>query len=932
MKNEHIRRLPKQYVESLLTATGMPSALNAVAQNLPGIAAKRVRLGGKNALLGGVAVLIAGVSLLAPDNGYAEEKSVNYELEYENSRLKEELLKAKAESERLKKALADSGNPAAAQPPAADAATGAAAVSTPVPAVAAKEKAVVSETPKALGEVVVQSRRREEKLQDVPLPISVVGSETTKRDNIVTVQEITQKVPNLLFTASNARQTSIAIRGLGKNASDEARDPSVGVQVDNVPIIWPGSAFTNFVDLDHIELLRGPQGTLQGKNANLGLLNIVTKLPTWTPQYYVEGFAGDRDSLQGKVSASGPVIDGLLAYRGSFYIDRRDGFVDNLDGPVTVGKLKETDRLGGRLQFLFTPTDKVSARIILDRATATNSQIADYVVADPDTFINGDSRAGKSYSSRLARDYFNVNGKTFKPIVGDPRKVQFDDIRASRGDQEGVSGQIDVDLGRHKLSSISAYRWGLFEPHNDGDRSPYAISEIAGGTVEARQWSQELRLTSQEPGFGFIDYQVGGLALRTDNEVTSQTAYGADAGAFYAGQKVYDRLNASAIGRELMKDSMNGLLTTTKLNPTVTSLSAFAQADLHFTDKATLTLGVRDTYEDRSNSSNKYYSTPNQNLSLSNAKYAGATAQNIADAISIRGDGVSGGQLGNVYGEVARQGIEENSQNWLVNPNYKFNRNLMAYFSVSGGEKAGAALFDANGLAENAAPEKVLDYELGVKTSWLNRKLFVNINLYDTIVNDYQARMSVLDTTKNDGSFRTKTGNVGEIEMRGVEIETSWNAYQGLNLFFNGAYNNAVYNDFANAPCPFEYNTPTVACDFTGKTIPNAPEFTANFGADYRRPLGFYGLDGVIFLNNSYRSRANMNADLSIYGIQDAYHLTDGGLGVATHNGKYNLSLIARNIFDTNYLTNVGSLSSTGTVSGVQGEARYFGVSFRSNF
>ncbi|ESS72400.1 TonB-dependent receptor plug [Methyloglobulus morosus KoM1] len=904
------------------------------------------------AAINSIAILIAGTCLLGTNDSFAAKKShhriakrnasvanpISDELAAENARLKQELERAKLENEQLKSAIDTGAGQAAAgattDNPNGSGATAEGATAVSPGGVAAvepqeEEKTFTSEAPKALGEVVVNSRRKEEKLQNVPLPVSVVGSETTKRDNIVTVHEITQKVPNLLFTASNARQTSIAIRGLGKNASDEARDPSVGVQVDNVPIIWPGSVFTNFVDLDHIELLRGPQGTLQGKNANLGLLNIVTKTPTWKPEYYVEGFAGNRDSLQGKVSASGPVIKDLLAYRGSFYIDRRDGFVDNLDGPVTVGKLKETDRLGGRLQFLFTPTEDLSARIILDRATATNTQIADYEIADPSRFANGDLRT-LSHATRLARDHFNINGQAYKPLRGDPRKVAFDDIRASRGDQEGVSGQINWEIPRHTLTSISAYRWGLFEPHNDGDQSPYAISEIAGGTVEARQWSQELRLTSKEPGFGFIDYQVGALGLRTDNEVTSQTKYGADAGAFYAGNTAYNRLNATAVGRQLMRDSLDGLLLTSTLNPTVTSLSAFGQADLHVTDKATLTLGLRHTWEDRSNVANKFYTTPHLSLDRTNPRYAGATARNIQDAISIRGDGNSGGVLGTVYGQTERQGFDEHSQNWLMNPSYKFNDDILAYFSVSGGEKAGAALFDSQGEPENAKPEKVLDFELGVKTAWLNRKLFVNLNLYDTNVTDYQARLQVADPSVTSG-FRTKTGNVGGIEMQGVELDSTWNAYEGLNLFFNGSFNHAVFTDFKNAPCAAELNNPE-PCDYTGKTIPNAPLFTANFGADYRFPLGVYGLDGVAFLNNSYRSRANLNADLSPNGFQKAYHITDGGIGVATHNGKYNLSLIARNIFDTKFITNVGGLSSTGAVTGVQGEARYFGVNFRANF
>ncbi|MCL7422909.1 MAG: TonB-dependent receptor [Methylobacter sp.] len=877
----------------------------------------------KYKLLSSAAIIIASASLFTPDYAFADDQ----DLAAENARLKQELEKAKKENELLKNAIDSSGAETPVE--AVDNSQKTAASEEVAATETQEEKTFETEKPKSLGEIVVQSRRKEEKLQDVPLPVSVVGNETIKRDNIVSVNEITQKVPNLLFTASNARQTSIAIRGLGKNASDEARDPSVGVQVDNVPIIWPGSVFTNFVDLDHIELLRGPQGTLQGKNANLGLLNIVTKTPTWTPQYYVEGFAGNRDSLQGKVSASGPVIDGLLAYRASFYIDKRDGFVENLDGPVTVGKLKETNRLGGRFQLLFTPTDTLSARIIVDRASASNTQIADYLITDPSTFTTGAART-TSHTSRLARDHFNVNGQTFRPISGDPRKVEFDDIRDSRGDQQGASGEINWDIPGHTLTSITAYRWGLFEPHNDGDRSPFAISEIAGGTVEARQWSQELRLTSQEPGFGFIDYQVGALGLRTSNEVTSQTAYGADAGAYYASNAVYNRLNSTAVGRQLMRDSLDGLLTTQLNNPTVTSLSAFGQADLHITDKATLTLGVRHTWEDRSNNANKYYTTPHLVLDPADPRYAGATAQDIADAISIRGNGISGGVLGNVFGAVDRQGFDEHSQNWLVNPSYKFSKDLMTYFSVAGGEKAGAALFDANGRPENADPEKVLDFELGVKSAWFDRKLFVNLNLYDTIVTDFQARLTVPDPTQTSG-FRTKTGNVGEIEMRGVELDTTWNAYEGLNFFFNGSYNHAVYTDFANAPCPAEFGT-SLPCDYTGKQIPNAPLFTANFGADYRKPLGYYGLDGVVFLNNSYRSRANMNADLSPNGWQEAYHLTDGGIGVATQDGKYNLSLIARNIFDTDYVTNVGSVTSTRGATGVQGEARYFGVNFRSNF
>jgi iron complex outermembrane receptor protein len=781
----------------------------------------------------------------------------------------------------------------------------------------------------AVEEIVVIARDRIENAQSVPVPMSVINNDLIQRDNIVTVDEITQKVPNLLFTASNSRQSSIALRGLGKNASDEARDPSVGVQVDNVPIIWPGSIYTNFVDLDHIELLRGPQGTLQGKNANLGLLHIVTKRPSWDPEYYVEGFVGNRDALQAKVSASGGVIEDLLAYRASFYIDRRDGYIDNLDGPETLGKLRDVNRMGGRFQFLLTPTEDLSVRVIADTAVSTNTQNSSYSVADPTTFVDGRQRP-ITFSTRLARDHFNVNEQTFQPVIGDPRRVQFDDIRPSRADQKGLSAEINWDITHYRLTSVSAYRWGMYEPHNDGDRTPYAILEISGGTVQARQWSQELQLSSQEPAFGFIDYQVGGFALRTDHNVKSQGYYGADAGAFYASNAAYDRLNATATGRQLMRDSVEGLLLTTTLNPTVTSLSAFAQADIHVNDKATVTVGVRHTREDRDNQTNKYFTTPHS-LSITDPRNADATAQNIADAISIRGNGSGGGVVGDVYGLTARQGFIENSQNWLVNPSYQLTDDFMFYFSAAGGEKAGAAIFDSNGLPENARPEKVLDFELGFKSGWFDNRLAFNFNFYDTIVDDFQARLTVQDPTVVSG-FRTTTGNVKEIEMRGVEIDSNWNAFAGVSFFFNAAYNDAIYNDFANAPCSSAFGS-SLPCDNSGKTIPNAPRVTANAGVDYRWQLA-NNWETSIYINNAYRSEANMNADLSPYGIQEAYSITNAGIGLRfdDEDRTYNLSLVGQNIFDTEYVTNVGDLSSTQTVSGTQGDARYFGVNFRVTF
>lgn len=891
-----------------------------------------------------VAMTVAGVSMLtvadvnaqtatakkstkkASSKAADSNKAVS-DLQAQVDKLTRELEASKRrESDLIKRGVATAAAPAGAATAAAvDAGIGAeTAIAAAEPV---EEEKFESDEPKNLSEVTVTSRRKEEKLQEVPIPIAVISGEQMKRDNIVSVQDFSRRVPNLGVTSTNARQTSIALRGLGKNSGNESMESSVGVMVDNVWQSWVGSTWTNFADIDHVEVLRGPQGTLQGKNSNLGLINVVTQAPSFKSGYYVDGFAGDRDSLQGKFGATGTILPGLLAYRASGYIDNRDGFVRNYDIARTEGDLQETNSLGGRIQFLLTPSDVLSARISVDRTKATQTMSVNPNMLDPTTYANGTART-ITYSSRLGRDWFNVFKRNGQPVtmIGDARKAAQDAKGLSRADGEGVSSEINWDVAGHRFTSVSAYRDSLFEPHHDGDRSTADIMRIGGVTVKNKQWSQEFRIASKESGP--IDYQAGMFAMRSLADTYSQNHYGNDAGAFYASNSQYGRLNATAVGRQMMQASMRDIMDTAYLNPTTDSYAAYGQINWHVTDEATLTLGLRDTFEQRENSGN--------HLSLGGADLAalktaiGATTANYNDALAIRNSQIK------TNWSAAKQGFDQNSQNWLVNPSYKFTKDLMGYFSVSGGQKSGAAQFNANtGAIENVNPEDVMDYELGIKSSWFDRKLSANVNIYQTDIRGFQSQLVKPDETR-PGQFRTTLGNVGGIQLRGVELETTWDVTQGLNLFMNGSYNHAVYTDFKNAPCPPEANN-TGLCDQTGLTIPNAPAFTASYGADYKVPFGFgqwedYGLQWHAFLVDSYKSAANYNASLSASGKQAAYHVTDGGIGLGTKNGKYNLDLVGRNFFDTIYLTNSSNWSSTGASTGTFGEGRYYGVHFRAKF
>ena len=838
-----------------------------------------------------------------------------------------EINRLRREVQELKKALQQKESAAAAAqaaetgaPPLPD--EPAPAEEAPVSAEPASTRAATKgratgESPKELGEVVVKARNREEKLQEVPVPVSVINSQTLQRDNLVNVTDFTKRVPNLLVNAPNSRQTSIAIRGLGKNSANDSMEASVGQIVDNVFLGHVGMSWADFADIDRVEVLRGPQGTLLGKNTTLGVVNIVTKKPSWTPQYYFDSFVGDRNALQGKASASGAIIPGLLAYRGSLYYNHRDGFLNNLYQPSE--SWLETNRWGGRLQFLVEPNENLSGRIILDGAQSQERINIDPYQVEPATFANGDSRtAGTAltWSKRLARDYFNG----YQPIIGSKDTIDTNDARPLLTDQGGISGEVNWRLGDYTLTSISAYRSLDFDAKNDSDQTRFSISR--GGTLlDSEQLSQEFRFTS--PANRTVDYQVGLFTLKSTTSSTSRTLYGADAGAFYAGQNAYDRLNKTAIGQKLLVDSLRGVYSTTETQPETLSLAAFGQLNWHITDAATLTVGLRDTWEDKDNSINKI--TPEGGNPLTAANYPGATARDLADAISIRE-----GRLGNVYGFKPGDGFSENTVSWLLSPSYKLTNDVLVYFSASQGSKSGAVQFNtANGDPQNVEAEDVTDFELGVKSTWLDRSLVFNINLYNTKVSNYQTNKTVFDpTTNNNISF---LGNVGGVRMRGVEIDSAYRPFKALTLTLNGSYNDAIYTDYSNAPCPPEVANVQAICDFTGEQVSAAPKFTGFIGIDYRAPIG-WGLEAHAFLNNTYRSEANVNSQLSIYGVQKGYNITDAGIGISTDDGKYDLNLVAKNIFDTEYSTGIGSFSNSSAVGYTLGDARYVGVNFRMNY
>lgn len=875
------------------------------------------------AVLNSAAVLVAGACLLAPDYGFAQQ--ANPDSATEIARLKEKLLEIEKENELLKNALV-----AAPSPTAAASATKADSIDAAKPELAAadskEEKAPVSES-KNLSEVVVTSRRREEKLQEVPIPVSVIGGKNIERDRTYDVQDLTKRAPGLTATTPNARRTGISIRGIGKASGNDSMEPAVGVVVDDVYLSHVGMSYQDFTDLDRIEVLRGPQGTLMGKNTTMGALNYVSKAPSFTQQATVEGEVGGNQqtgilpgAFKVRSSYTNGIIDDLLAFRGSMYIDNQDGDIHNINAQSNGATINERNRYGGRLQFLLTPTDKVRFRLNTDYAEGKEFSNVKPAMLDPETFSDGSSRTagtGLTFTSRLNRGYFGG----YKPIVGSQSWNQDDlgQIKPLLTKNGGVSGKLDWDIGPGTLTSISSYRELHFDANNDSDETKFDIN-VGGTLVDTKQYAEELRYAWSPTKW--LDNQTGTFLMHTQTDSLSRTTYGQDAGAFYAATARYNALGAN---QGLLRSSLNGIASKTLTTPWTDSLAFFDQANIHFTDKATLTLGIRETFESKGSGTSA--TLTNVDGSAVNALTTGGTADEIKAANGIRTD-----QKFKQYAYHPANGVDSWSTSWLANPSYKINDDLMVYASAAGGEKSASIQFNSSdGSTLYVKPEKTLDFELGAKSLFLDKKVMLNANLYHTTVTDYQATTNVVDASTQTG-YRSVLGNIPGIEAMGVEIDTAYYPTSNLTLNAGGNYNHAVYSDWKTATCPTESKAPN--CDNTGKQIVGAPVLTGIFGVDYRQPIGFYGLTARAWANTVVRTGQNLEANLSQYGKQDAYQVTDIGLGLLKGSkNKYELNLVGNNIFDTKYTTSINNFSSTGTVGydGI-GARRYVGLLFRSTF
>jgi len=806
-------------------------------------------------------------------------------------------------------ALLTGSVPALAQMAAPAAPAGPQAASTPPVQVASAGSAS-----SAVEEVVVTARHRIEKAQKVPIALTSVSGAKLANTGTTAITQLEFLVPTLQVSEFNPRNTSFNIRGVGNNVSvsNDGLEAGVGVYVDGVLYARPGTASFDLPDISNVQVLRGPQGTLFGKNTTAGAIDVHTLLPSFTPSAELETSVGNYGYWQVK----GTVSDGFsdkVAARVSFLGDSRDGTITSVVAGQHYGGL---DDKAVRGQVLLTPNDNLTVRLIADYAHQYETCCVNMVSGAFTTLTNGTTIPNDVF---VREKFTGYQIPSFNPFT---RDTAINDPTYFRMETGGVSAQADYLLDDFTLTSISAWRFWNWYPQNGASPGVGLQTETFGNQQNwQKQASQEFRVTS--PTGGPVDYSAGGYFFYQDLEGAGTTGFGADGGPWFL----------PTVPKAISTLALNDYRVFTKTDPVTNSYATYGQATWHVTDRIDLTGGLRYTYEDKSGSYDQYQDggVPVDTL-----------PKKLAAAITKIRAGIFGFPVPYYY----YKNLTHNAAlSYLSTATYKVSDDIIAYATYARGNKSSgtnvtllpATLVDGKPdflVNPIVKPERIDDYEIGVKSSWFNNKLIANADAFWIEDSDYQGITASVEPGTNPPAFTSYVASVPKVKSQGFEVDSHANPFDWLTLNFAGAYTWAIYESYPQGQCPIEESgAATKICNLTGETVPGTSRWVMTTGGEITQPLGSWGhydIIGYFGADFSLRSSFNVAASDSIYSKVPGYGLLDLRAGARTADGKYDLFLWAHNATNTDYYLVRGTTPPfSGLLYGNIGDPATFGATVR---
>ena len=800
------------------------------------------------------------------------------------------------------------------------------------------------------GEIVVTATRREARLQDVPIAVTPVTAEMIENSGIRDLQDLTSVAPGLVFTnAASETSATARLRGIGTEGSNPGLESAVGIFVDGVYRARNGVALTDIGEISQVEVLRGPQGTLFGRNTSAGLITVRTAGPD------LSGFGGSAEVTLGnygeqRVSGTitGPIVEDQLGFRLFAATGQRDGYLDVIDSTGATRDVNNRDVWTVRGQLLWEPTPAVSLRLIADYSERDEECCAarNY---NP-RLLNGTGVALPQGTNSIIASLggYGPGGLTALGIgdINNDRRVGF----ANRPydqiiEDQGVSGELNWDLGGMTLTSVTAWRDWSYLQGQDADFTAADIlfrDSATGDGFGFEIFTQEFRLSGVN---GKLDWLVGAFYADESLNRTDFFSLGTQYQDYMRGQVI-----AAASGLPLTAGGTLGSAGAAgviaplaaplaaaegggirdRYAQTNESLAFFTHNIYSVTDDFEITLGLRYTQEEKAVRST-YLTTFNGAPLLASTGASIATGLIGAGVVPAAASGFAPTGTFLLYGfpwltgtndVTANQTREENEWSGIISARYSFTDAVSGYVSYSQGYKAGGFNLDrdtAPPVDTSFAAETVDAYEIGLKTSLMGGDLLINSAIY------YQEFANFQLNTFTGVQFIV--ASVPEVLSSGAEVDVIWRTpVDGLSFQGGASYTEAEYGNFPAVG--------GIPARLPNAQLTNSPMWTATGSFTYERPLGD-NLMGLAYIDARYQSDVNSGSDLDIEKRQPSYALVNARLGVSTMDDRWTLEVWGRNILDEEYtVINFDSPLQliTPTYSTFLGDPRTFGVTLRTRF
>lgn len=837
-------------------------------------------------------------------------------------------------------------------------------------------------------EIVVTATGRASAIQDVPLAVTAIGGDTLRNSGVQDLRDITQVAPSFSMASGQSQSsgTSARIRGIGTGSDNPGFEAAVGIFIDGVYRARAGAALADLPELERVEILRGPQGTLFGRNTSAGAISVITAGPDWDPGMYIESTFGLDDleeaGLRGGINV--PVSD-VLAFRFDGSVRSREGYITDL---ISGSDINTRDRGSVRGQMLWDISPDASLRVIVDAAQT------DEVCCGMTPLLYGPAQGAISLiTGGAGTPAINVNARGMTVTPGRDY--------AESTEEEGVSAELNWDLGGVNFTSITAYRdWDAVRDQ-DVDFNVIDVAYRDGLEVGFQNFTQEFRLQGEA---GRLNWLVGAFYADEKLESTDRIRIGAHASLYanvltiggttptpFGASELYNFTAAPSLFMQAVGalplalrpaaaaavNSSNGgyLLPNASgvgqqadiWNVETQSLALFTHNEISLTDNLMLTLGLRWGQESKDVTANL---TANGASCASLQQMENATAASFALATGGGGVVTFLQQIGlgtpmnlacnpavNSIANGQRTGSSDEEEfSGTASLAYDLNDDIMIYGGYSRGYKAGGFNVDRSGFDINPAttsvaaaqvadlyfePEFTDAYEVGIKSTVLGGSTTMNLTGFYQQITDYQLNAF--------NGFNFITQNIPDVISQGVEFEVTSRPTDHLTLNAGVVYTDATYDSTVrfNPRTACVLGTTAVPCTtggsvanpndpnavFAGSPLSLVPDVTVTAGIGYEVPLGpnfgvsFY-LDGR--WNSEYQTQTLARNAIT---DNDSFAIFNGRIGIGPENERWSIELWGRNLTDETYY--VGAFSpplQDGTYVVYPNEPATYGVTLRASY